>query len=115
MGTWTTGAILKVDRSPRSKELARRINAGNKPIQNNIRELEKAGLVRRDLRKPAARDWNSNTYRLDGLAKHTHKLEPNFMEAKEQRPSAAARRNPKKITPAACLGQRRYRGFHNQI
>ena len=100
---------------PSKKELARRINVSDKAIQNNIRELEKAGLVRRELRTTAARGWNSNTYRIDGLAKRIQKLEPNFTEAKEQRPLTAVRPNPQEITPAACLGQRRYRGFRNQI
>ena len=47
-------------------------------IQNNIGELEKAGLVRREPRESAAGHWNSNTFHLDGQVKRIQKLEPNL-------------------------------------
>ena len=101
---------------PSKKELAGRIGVTDKTIQNNIRELEEAGLIRRELRRTAAGDWNSNIYHLDGLVKRIQKLEPDFAEAGSPAARRNARQSPRnrgseKFTPAACLGQRRYRGF----
>ena len=76
---------------PSKKELAGRIGVTDKTIQNNIRELEDAGLVRRELRRTAAGDWNSNIYHLDGLVKRIQKLEPDFADAKEERREAQRR------------------------
>ncbi len=39
---------------------------------------------RRELRKTAAGDWNSNIYHLDGLVERIRNLEPDFAEAKEE-------------------------------
>src|SRR5690606_3436288 len=47
---------------PTKKELAQRIGCTQKTIQNNIRELEAAGLVKRVQRRTASGDWNSNIY-----------------------------------------------------
>ena len=76
---------------PSKKELAGRIGVTDKTIQNNIRELEEAGLIRRELRRTAAGDWNSNTYHLDGLVKRIQKLEPDFAEAREKSREARQR------------------------
>ena len=59
-----------------------------KTIQINIRELETAGLVRRETRKTAAGDWNSNIYHLDGLVKRVREIEPEFAEEKKKRAEA---------------------------
>lgn len=76
---------------PSKKDLAGRINVTDKTIQNNIRALEKAGLIRRELRRTAAGDWNSNIYHLDGLVERIQKIEPDFAEAKEKRKEAKRR------------------------
>lgn len=76
---------------PSKKDLAGRINVTDKTIQNNIRALEKAGLIRRELRRTAAGDWNSNIYHLDGLVERIRKIEPDFAEAKEKRKEARRR------------------------
>lgn len=73
---------------PTKKDLANRIGLNEKTIQTNIRELEKAGLIRREQRKTKAGDWNSNVYHLDGLIAKVKKLEPEFSEAREQRAKA---------------------------
>jgi predicted transcriptional regulator len=70
---------------PTKQDLAERMNVTGKTIQNNIRQLEQAGLVRREARKTAAGDWNSNIYHLDGLVERIKKLEPDFAAAKEKR------------------------------
>lgn len=70
---------------PTKKDLAQRIGCTEKTIQNNIRALEKAGLVKRQLRRTAAGDWNSNIYHLDGLVAKVQALEPEFTEEKQQR------------------------------
>jgi predicted transcriptional regulator len=76
---------------PSKKDLARRIGVTDKTIQNNIRALERAGLIRRELRRAAAGDWNSNIYHLDGLVERIQKIEPDFAEAKEKRREAMRR------------------------
>lgn len=76
---------------PSKKELAGRINVTDKTIQNNIRALEQAGLIRREQRRTAAGDWNSNIYHLDGLVERIQKMEPDFAEAKEKRKEARRR------------------------
>jgi len=75
---------------PTKKDLALRIGCGEKTIQNNIRALEKAKLIRREYRKTAAGDWNSNIYHLDGLIAKVQALEPEFAEEKQQRAARKA-------------------------
>jgi predicted transcriptional regulator len=75
---------------PSKKELANRIGVIPKTIQNNIRELEKAGLIQRQLRKTAAGDWNSNIYHLDGLVKKVQAMEPEFTAERRKRQQARA-------------------------
>lgn len=53
-----------------------------------MRALEKAGYTKREMRKTAAGDWNSNIYRLDGLATKLRALEPEFVAEKGQRKEA---------------------------
>lgn len=75
---------------PSKKELAQRIGCSEKTIQNNIRQLEKAGLVQREYRKTAAGDWNSNIYDLSGLVARVQALEPEFDEERKQRAALKA-------------------------
>lgn len=81
---------------PAKKELAKRMDVTEKTIQNNIRALEKAGYIQREMRKTAAGDWNSNIYHLDGLIAKVQPLEPEFAAEKKQRKEAkAALQTPK--------------------
>lgn len=73
---------------PSKKDLADRIGCKPKTIQTNIRELEKAGLVTREMRRTAAGDWNSNIYHLNGLVERIQKLEPEFAAAKAKKREA---------------------------
>ncbi|WP_338066755.1 helix-turn-helix domain-containing protein [Xanthomonas cissicola] len=75
---------------PTKKELAQRIGCTEKTIQNNIRELEDAGLVQRVLRKTTAGDWNSNIYDLSGLVAKVQALEPEFAQEKQERAARKA-------------------------
>lgn len=84
---------------PTKKAIANRIGITPKTVQNNIRALEQANLIRREMRKTASGDWNSNIYHLDGLIKRVQVLEPEFAEAKKKRTEA----RKKLETP---LGQR---------
>ena len=61
-----------------------------KTIQNNIRELEIAGLIKRHQRKTASGDWNSNIYDLSGLIEKVRALEPEFAAEKKKRRDAKA-------------------------
>lgn len=75
---------------PTKRELANRIGVTEKTIQNNVRELEKAQLIQREMRKTAAGDWNSNIYHLDGLVAKVQALEPEFAAEKKKRKEAKA-------------------------
>ncbi|CBS90501.1 helix-turn-helix domain-containing protein [Azospirillum lipoferum] len=81
---------------PTKRELAQRMDVTEKTIQNNIRKLERAGLLLREQRKTAAGDWNSNIYHLDGLVARVQALEPEFAaEKKLRRERKAALQTPK--------------------
>lgn len=73
---------------PTKRQIGERIGVNEKTIQNNIRALETAGLVRRQQRKTASGDWNSNIYHLDGLVAKVQKMEPDFTKAREERREA---------------------------
>jgi predicted transcriptional regulator len=75
---------------PTKRELANRIGVTEKTIQINIRALEKAGLIRREMRRTAAGDWNSNIYHLDGLIAKVQDLEPEFAAGTKKRSEARA-------------------------
>jgi hypothetical protein len=75
---------------PTKKQLGQRIGVTEKTIQNNVRELEKANLVKREQRKTASGDWNSNIYHLDGLVAKVQALEPEFAAERKKRKDAKA-------------------------
>jgi predicted transcriptional regulator len=75
---------------PTKKDLAQRIGLTSKTIQNNIRELETAGLIQRHQRKTASGDWTSNIYDLNGLIEKVKALEPEFAAEKQQRKARKA-------------------------
>ena len=76
---------------PSKQQLADRIGVSQSTVQQNIRALEKAGLVRREQRKTAQGDWGANTYHLDGLVARLQALEPEFEEEKKKRLAARRR------------------------
>lgn len=87
---------------PSKKDLSRRMGVTEKTIQTNIAAMEKAGLIRRELRFTASGDHNSNVYHLDGLVSKVRALEPEFtadrLEQKANREKLQSRggKNPKK-------------------
>jgi len=76
---------------PTKREIASRIGINEKTVQTNIRALEKAGLIRREIRKTASGDFNSNIYHLDGLVARVRALEPDFAKARKERIEARAK------------------------
>lgn len=73
---------------PRKVEIADRMGVSAKTIQINIRALEQAGLIYREIRRKAAGDYDSNIYHLDGLIARVQSLEPEFRREREQRQRA---------------------------
>ncbi|MEQ7993821.1 hypothetical protein, partial [Xanthomonas hortorum] len=47
--------------------------------------LEKAGIIRREYRKTASGDFNSNIYHLDGLINKVREIEPGFTAERQLR------------------------------
>lgn len=82
--------VRKTDPTGGEASFLRTGRISTKTIQNNIRELERASLVQRELRKTAAGDWNSNIYHLDGLVKKVQALEPEFTAERKKRQAAKA-------------------------
>lgn len=76
---------------PTKQQLADRIGVSQSTIQQNVRELEKAGLVKRQGHRTASGDWGANTYHLDGLVARLAALEPEFAEEKTKRQAARRR------------------------
>jgi hypothetical protein len=70
---------------PSKRDLAGRMGVTEKAIQLNMQALEKRGFIRRELRKTAAGDWDSNLYHLDGLVERVRDLEPDFAQEKVAR------------------------------
>jgi len=70
---------------PTKQQLADRIGVSQSTIQQNMRKLEKAKLVRREPHKTISGDWGANTYHLDGLVERIQELEPEFAEEKKKR------------------------------
>lgn len=73
---------------PSRRDIGSRIGVTEKTVQNNIRALEKAGLIQREIRRTTAGDFNSNVYHLDGLVAKLKSLEPDFSEAREKKRQA---------------------------
>ncbi|WP_183514874.1 helix-turn-helix domain-containing protein [Methylobacterium brachythecii] len=73
---------------PPKKELAERIGVTPKTVQNNIRELEKAGLITRHIRRTSSGDYNSNIYDLNPLVDRVRSMEPEFEAARVARDRA---------------------------
>lgn len=70
---------------PSKRDLASRMGLTEKTIQLNISQLEKAGLIRREYRKTASGDFNSNIYHLDGLIAKVREIEPGFTADRQTR------------------------------
>jgi DNA-binding transcriptional regulator YhcF (GntR family) len=71
---------------PSKRELASRIDVTEKTIQNNIRALEKAGLILRVARYTRHGDPDSNIYNLDGLIKRLQdEIEPAFADLRQKK------------------------------
>lgn len=75
---------------PSKADLARRIGVKSPAIRSNIKALEEQGLVRREMRRTAAGDWNSNRYHLDGLVERIQSMEPEYAVAKAEKKKKAA-------------------------
>jgi hypothetical protein len=73
---------------PSKQLLADRLGVGPKAIQVNMRALERVGLLRRETRKTASGDFDSNIYHLDLLVERLKALEPEFQAAREDREKA---------------------------
>jgi predicted transcriptional regulator len=75
---------------PGKEDIAKRIGVTGKTIQINMRALERAGLVRREIRRADEGDFKSNVYHLDGLIQRVKHMVEDF--AKEKALRAAAKR-----------------------
>lgn len=84
---------------PSKRDLANRMGVTQKTVQNNIRELEKKGLVQREFRKTIAGDYNSNVYHLDGLVEQVRLLEPEFEAERVKRREKAKQRRTAETPP----------------
>lgn len=93
---------------PSKQEIADRVGLGPKAIQVNMRALEQAGLLRREIRKTQSGDYNSNIYHLDGLVERVRALEPEFQAVREAREKAI--RDAKAAETPAGLRATRARG-----
>lgn len=76
---------------PTKQQLADRLGVSQSTVQQNMRALETAGLVRRVKHRTASGDWGANTYHLDGLVAKLEALEPEFDKEKTQRLAARRR------------------------
>jgi DNA-binding transcriptional regulator YhcF (GntR family) len=84
---------------PSKKELAERIDITTKTVQNNIRAMEKDGLIERVARYTRHGDPDSNVYNLDGLVKRLQEeIEPAFAELrrKKQEDKRRVQRGPRR-------------------
>jgi hypothetical protein len=70
-----------------------------KTIQTNMAALEKRGFIRRELRRTAAGDWDSNVYHLDGLVERVRGLEPDFAKEKAAREALREARKNAELPP----------------
>jgi len=93
---------------PPKQELADRLGLTPKAVQVNMRALEQAGLLRREVRKTQSGDYNSNIYHLDGLVERVRALEPEFQAVREAREKVS--RDAKAAETPAGLRATRARG-----
>jgi DNA-binding transcriptional regulator YhcF (GntR family) len=84
---------------PSKRELAERIDITEKTVQNNIRAMEKDGLIERVRRYTRHGDPDSNIYNLEGLVKRLQQeIEPEFAEhrRKKQEERRRVERGPRR-------------------
>ena len=93
---------------PSKRDLAERMGVTEKAIQLNMAALEKAELIRREMRRTPVGDWDSNIYHLDGLVQRVQALEPDFAKEraakrawKEARKDAELPPHRRRTKPAA--------------
>lgn len=84
---------------PSKRDLAERMGMSEKTIQTNMAALEKRGFIRRELRRTAAGDWDSNVYHLDGLVERVRGLEPDFAKEKAAREALREARKNAELPP----------------
>lgn len=84
---------------PTKRDLAERMGASEKAIQNNMKALEERGFVRREQRKTAAGDWDSNIYHLDGLVERVREMEPDFAKERAARDALREARKNAELPP----------------
>ncbi|MBO1360192.1 helix-turn-helix domain-containing protein [Acetobacter sacchari] len=84
---------------PTKQDIANRMGASVKAIQLNIATLQKAGLIRREFRRTAVGDYDSNIYHLDGLIAKVRALEPDFAREKAARRAARQAREDAQLSP----------------
>ena len=75
------------------------MGASEKAIQLNMKALEERGFVRRERRKTAAGDWDSNVYHLDGLVERVRALEPDFAKERAAREALREARKNAELPP----------------
>ena len=84
---------------PSKREIAERIDVTEKTIQNNIRAMERDGIVQRVARYTRHGDPDSNVYNLDGLVKRLQdEIEPEFtaLRKKKQEDKRRVERGPRR-------------------
>ena len=84
---------------PSKREVAGRIGVNEKTIQTNIRALEQAGLIRRELRRTAAGDYDSNIYHPDGLVERIRALKPDFAKVRDAKAKLREARHSAETSP----------------
>ena len=91
---------------PSKREIAARIGVNEKTIQTNIRALEKAGLIRRELRRTLAGDYDSNIYHPDGLVERVRALEPDFAKVRDAKAKLREARRSAETSPHRRAAQK---------
>ena len=84
---------------PSKRDLAQRMGVTEKAIQLNVAALEKAQLIRREMRRTPAGDWDSNVYHLDGLVERVQALEPDFAKERAARKAWKDARKDAELSP----------------
>jgi hypothetical protein len=75
------------------------MGVSEKAIQLNMAALEKAQLIRRELRRTLAGDWDSNIYHLDGLVQRVRTLEPDFAKERAAKKAWRDARKDAELSP----------------